>query len=210
MNLTIPSECVFDADGVPEYDWETYQRGFLGILNNAYNQSCNAGTPVLGKMNDIETSFVEDAGSGSYQDFVRYYVREHDGHDRARRAVRKMADNLQSRVEAIGGAVPIDDVRFWSRKYVWYMLTNTYRGFCSERTAIHVVASHLDLPFTVDGDEPSGIDGTVGDATVQVKPASYLGIDLNDHDADYVITYEHDADEDVFAFEVPDELTPRS
>jgi hypothetical protein len=206
MKVSVPAERVYESEGVPEYEWETYQRGFLGILNNAYNQSCNAGTHTLGVMSDVESGFVETMGSGSWQDFVRYYVHEHDGHERVERSIRRMADNLQDRVGAIGGYVPRDRARFWARKYIWSMVKNSYTGFCSERTAIGIVADSLGVPHTTDGSEPDGIDGLIGDATVQVKPESYLGIDLNDHEADYVITYTMDGDD--YVFDVPDDLTP--
>lgn len=208
MQIGVSADDVYDADRVPTYSWETYQRGFLGILNNAYNQSCNNRTPTLGHMNDIENDFVDEHGTGSWQDFVRFYVRQYDGHDRIRSAIDAMAQNIQDRVASVGGAVPADRARFWARKYIWSMLTNTYSGFCSERTAIEVVAYGLDVPYDTDGDEPAGIDGTIGSATVQVKPASYMGLDLNDHEADYVIEYE--LDEDTFVFDVPADLTPQA
>lgn len=207
MEVSVPAERVYDSEDVPTYDWETYQRGFLGILNNAYNQSCNAGTHTLGVMSDVESGFVAEVGNGSWQDFVRYYVHEHDGHERVERSIRRMADNLQDRVGAIGGYVPRDRARRWSRTYIWSMVKNSYTGFCSERTAIRIVADSLGVPYTADGRESDGIDGTIGNATVQVKPASYLGMDINDHEADYVITYELiDGD---YVFDVPDDLTPR-
>lgn len=207
MEIEVPAEPVYRGSGLPQYSWETYQRGFLGILNNAYNQSCNAGTPKLGVMSDIESEFIE-WGGGSWQDFVRFYVRNHDGHQRVHHAVEAMTDNLKSRTQAVGGDVDECEARYWSRKYIWSMLVNTYRGFCSERTAIAHVAKQLDVPYTTDGDEPAGIDGTIGSASVQVKPESHMGLDLNDHDADYVITYE--VTDDAFVFDVPDELLPRS
>lgn len=207
MQITVPKHRVYPASGLPTYSWETYQRGFLGILNNAYNQSCNAGKPKLGRMSDIEDDFVTTRGTGSWQEFVRFYVREHDGHRRTHDAIDAMADNLQDRIASVGGYLDAGNARYWARTYIWSMLANTYRGFCSERAAIELVASTLDLPYTTDGDEPAGIDGTIGRATVQVKPASYMGLDLNDHDADYVITYETDDEDDTFVFDVPDGLS---
>lgn len=208
MILTVEAENVYTQSGLPSYTWEKYQRGFLGILNNAYNQSCNTGRKKLGSMNEIEESFVEARGSGSWQEFVRFYMREHDGMCRVTESIEAMAQNIQDRVASVGGSVSDDAARFWARKYIWYMLASTYRGFCSERMAIEIVASMLDLPYTTTGDESAGIDGTIGDTTVQVKPESYLGLDINDHDAQYTITYEHDDDD--FVFIVPDELTPVS
>ena len=208
MQISVPSERVYQSEQLPEYDWQTYQRGFLGILNNAYNQSCNAGKPKLGQMNDIENDFVETHGTGSWQEFVRFYVREHDGHNRVRRSITAMADNLRDRVNAVGGSVEQETVRYWSRKYIWSMIANTYRGFCSERTAIERIAFELGLPYSVDGDEPAGIDGKIGDSTVQVKPETYNGLDLNDYSADYVVTYKFSDDE--FVFDIPNELTPVS
>lgn len=214
MKLRVPAQRVYDSGSLPEYEWETYQRGFLGILNNAYNQSCNAGTHKLGYMNEIASDFRE-LGGGSWQDFVRYYVREHDGHRRIHESVQAMADNIQHRTEAVGGAVPRDRARFWARKYIYSMLTNTYRGFCSETTAIRVVANELDLPWsarTTQRDEQRGIDGYIGGTssddtyTVQVKPVTHLGLDLNDCEADYVITYTHEDDE--FVFDVADDIVP--
>lgn len=209
MEIRVTADAVHSESGIPEYSWETYQRGFLGILNNAYNQSCNAGKPKLGVMSDIEAEFIEHGG-GSWQDFVRFYMRQHNGDERVQRAIDAMADNLQQRVASIDGDVDEDDARYWARKYIWSMLVNTYSGFCSERTAIECVASNLDLPYTTDGNETAGIDGYIGSSTVQVKPETYMGLDLNDHDADYVITYDIDDDTNEFIFTVPHELTPRS
>lgn len=208
MEIIVPSDDVYRGSGLPQYSWETYQRGFLGILNNAYNQSCNAGTPKLGQMSEIEDAFVQTHGTGSWQDFVRFYIREHDGHQRIQQSIDAMADNIQDRAASVGGTVDRTDALFWARKYIWSMLVNTYRGFCSERAAIEVVATMIDVPYTTSGDESAGIDGTIGSATVQVKPASHMGLDLNGYDADYVIAYE--VDDDSFIFDVPDALTPRS
>lgn len=208
MNITVSADHVYDGSGLPEYSWEKYQRGFLGILNNAYNQSCNCGKPKLGCMSDIDSSFAQQYGAGSWQQFIRFYIRSYDGHDRVQSAIDAMTQNLIDRTRSIGGVVDQTEARFWSRKYIWSMLANTYRGFCSERTAIQLVASVLDRPYSITGDEPAGIDGRIGTATIQVKPTTYMGLDINDHDADYVITYE--LDDDIFAFDVPDEIRTRT
>lgn len=209
MDITVTSENVYVDESVPEFRWKKYQRGFLGILNNAYNQSCNTGNAKLGTMSEIEQSFVEENGTGSWQDFVRFYVREHNGHERVQTAVDAMVDNIHRRVESVGGIVDDETARYWSRKYIWSMVSNTYRGFCSERTALRVISNELDVPYEVSDsvDEPDGIDGHIGGQSVQVKPLSHLGLDLNDHDAIHTVIYKYD--EDVFTFEVPDELCPR-
>lgn len=209
MIVDKPADQVYESDPLPTFSWNTYQRGFLGILNNAYNQSCNAGGQKLGRMNYIESEF-DDMGGGSWPDFVRFYVREHDGHGRIRHAIDSMADNLQDRVASIGGSVPRDTARYWSRKYIWSMVANTYRGFCSERAAIRIVAGHLDVPWRATGDESAGIDGYIGDTSVQVKPVTHLGLDVNDYDADYCIKYAYMEESDEFRFDVPDGLYPNS
>jgi|APHM01.1.fsa_nt_gi MjaI restriction endonuclease. len=208
MNIEASVDSVYQKSSVPQYSWEKYQRGFLGILNNSYNQSCNCGKPKLGVMNEIEEDFILTHGGGSWQEFVRFYIKQYNGHDRIQKSIEYMMDNLQSRVESIGGSLDADDARFWSRKYVWSMIVNTYTGFCSERTAIEHVARGLDLPYTTHGNESAGIDGKIGSATVQVKPDTHMGLDLNDYSADYVITYHFE--DDVFVFDVPDELLPQS
>jgi hypothetical protein len=205
MQIKLPASNVYDGTAVPDYDWNTYQRGFLGILNNAYNQSCNCGNPKLGTMNDIEQSFAE-SGGGSWQDFVRFYCRQYNGHTRVRSAIDAMTENLQDRVASIGGAVTELDARWWARKYIWSMLANTYRGFCSERTVIECVGTALDLPYDTYGDESNGIDGYIGDTSVQVKPSSYLGLDITESAADHVITYE--LIDDDFVFTIPEGFSP--
>lgn len=204
MRIEKDIEDVYDSTSVPQYDWEMYQRGFLGILNNAYNQSCNNGCGVLGRMSDIESEFEAQHTNGSWQDFVRFYIREHNGHDRTARAINSMVDNITSRVESIGGTVNQDEAVYWSRKYIWSMLLNTYTGFCSERMVISTIGESLNLPYETTGDETRGIDGTIGSHTVQVKPESHLMFDINYTEADSVVSYS--VNDGSFVFEFPDDV----
>jgi hypothetical protein len=155
-------------------------------------------------MSEIEHDFSQSMGSGSWQTFIRFYIHNYDGHRRVHESITAMADNLQDRIASIGGTLPRPKARFWARKYIWSMLANSYRGFCSERMAIELVGAHLGAPYTTVTDESAGIDGVVDGTTVQVKPDTHLGMDLNDHNAEYLIRYAVDGDE--FVFTVPDGL----
>lgn len=191
VELTIDDTEVYDS--LPTFEWETYQAGFLGILNNAYNQSCNCGTKVLGDMSEITSGF----SGGSYDEFIDYYYSEHDGVERRRRAVKRMAENIIKRVRAVGGDVPRADAISWAKQYIEYMLVNSYRGFLDEERAIELVADELGHDWRVaDSDKESdGVDGYIDGKSVQVKPESYSDIDINSFEADWLITYEYDDDE---------------
>lgn len=186
--ITVSDTDVYDS--LPTFDWEKYQRGYMGILNNAYNQSCNCGTKILGDMSDISSGF----DGGSYKEFKEYYYREHDGVTRRRRAVKRMAENLIKRIRSVGGEMPKRRAINWSDKYIESMLVNSYRGFIDEERAIELVADELSRDWRVaDSDkESAGIDGYIDGYSVQVKPSSYADIDINDFDTDVMITYEYE------------------
>lgn len=200
MKITAPESDVYDRENVPTFEWEKYQRGFLGILNNAYNQSCNAGGAKLGTMSEISSDFA-DHGGGSWNEFIDFYDDEYNGKDRRREATVAMADNIIDRVESVGGEIERYEAIHWSHMYIWNMMANTYRGFCSEETAIRLVAEDLDEPYSLDGDESAGVDGYIGESSVQVKPESHSGLlDVNAYDVDVLIVYSEV--EGVFEFDV--------
>jgi len=205
MEITTPIENVYNNSSVPQYEWKMYQRGFLGILNNAYNQSCNNGNGgVLGQMNEIETEFARQDVPKSWQEFVRFYVREHNGHQRVSNAVTAMVNNLRKRTASIGGSIDETEARYWSRKYIWSMISNSYTGFCSERMVIKTIAKKLDKTCETFGNESEGIDGYIGSTSVQVKPESYASIDINDSESDVMVTYR--VYDGKFEFSFEDEL----
>jgi hypothetical protein len=185
VEITVDDTEVYDS--LPSFKWEKYQRGYMGILNNAYNQSCNCGTKVLGDMSEITSSFE----GGSYDDFIEYYYRVHDGKKRRRQAVKRMAENIIKRVRAVGGDVPDSKAVKWSNRYIHSMLVNSYRGFMDEARAIELVADELGEEWRVasSDEESDGIDGYIGDQSVQVKPLSYNDLDINSFDADLLVTY---------------------
>lgn len=193
MTLEIVVDDTEVYDTLPTFEWEKYQAGFLGILNNAYNQSCNCGTKVLGDMSEITSAF----SGGSYDDFIDYYYSEHDGMDRRRRAIKRMAENIIKRVRAVGGDVPKADAMEWAKQYIEYMLVNSYRGFLDEERAIELVADELDSSWTVAGAdvESDGIDGYIGGESVQVKPETYSDMDINSFDTEHLIVYQYDDDQ---------------
>jgi hypothetical protein len=191
VEITIDDTEVYDS--LPTFNWEKYQKGYMGILNNAYNQSCNAGTKTLGNMSEITSEFE----GGSYEEFLEYYYQQHNGVERKRSAMKRMAENLIKRVRAVGGDVPREDAINWSKKYIESMLVNSYRGFIDEERAIELMADELGEQWSVadSSEESEGIDGYIGSRSVQVKPSSYSDIDINSFDADLLIIYEYDGDE---------------
>jgi transcription elongation factor Elf1 len=177
-------------DSLPEFEWEKYQRGYMGILNNAYNQSCNSGGKTLGNMSEITSEF----DGGSYDDFIDFYYENHNGKQKRTDAIKKMSENLIKRVRAIGGELSKDDAIDWSRTYIQSMLVNSYRGFIDEARAIELVAEDIDESWNVADPEmeSDGVDGYIGGQSVQVKPTSYTDLDINSFDADWLITYTYD------------------
>lgn len=188
VEITVDDTEVYDS--LPDFEWEKYQRGFLGILNNAYNQSCNTGTKILGDMSEITDEF----DGGSYDEFLSYYYNEWDGHSRRVRAVRRMTENLVSRIEAVGGEITERKARRWAKQYIGSMLVNSYRGFLDEERAIELVADEMGSDWRVadSSQESAGVDGYIEQTTVQVKPASHSSLDINDYDADILIAYEYE------------------
>lgn len=191
VELTVDDTEVYDS--LPTFDWEKYQRGYMGILNNAYNQSCNAGGKKLGNMSEITEGF----DGGSYRDFIEYYYDSHNGGERRLEAVKAMAENIIERVRSVGGDISKEDAIRWSKKYIESMLVNSYRGFMDEERAIELVADELGEPWSVASEEmeSAGIDGYIGSHPVQVKPSSYTELDINDFDAEWLVTYEYSENE---------------
>lgn len=190
--ITVAEDSVYE--NLPEFEWEKYQRGFLGILNNAYNQSCNSGTKTLGDMSKITSEF----DGGSFDDFLNYYYIEHDGEQARISAIERMADNLVSRVESVGGELERHEAIKWSRKYVDSMIVNSYKGFMSEEKALNLVAAEREESWRTapPEEESEGIDGYVGGKSVQVKPISHTNLDINSFDVDMLVVYEyHESDE---------------
>lgn len=185
VELTIDDTEVYDT--LPTFEWEKYQKGFLGILNNAYNQSCNTGTKVLGDMSEITSQY----DGGSYTDFLVYYADEWDGTERTNEATQRMADNIVNRIESVGGRIDEKVAFKWANQYVQYMLVNSYRGFMDEARAIELVADEVDADWRVadSSKESEGVDGYIDERSVQVKPDSHNDLDINDYDADVLITY---------------------
>lgn len=191
LEITVSDTDVYDS--LPSFSWEKYQRGYMGILNNSYNQSCNGGIKRLGDMSEITDGF----RGGSYEEFIEYYYNEHDGKERQRECVKRMAENLINRVRSVGGDLSKSDAIDWSAKYIESMLVNSYRGFIDEERAIELVANERSLEWSVAPPdmESTGIDGYIDGRSVQVKPSSYSDIDINDFDADLLITYQYEDDQ---------------
>lgn len=179
-------------DDLPGFDWNKYQRGFMGILNNSYNQSCNSGTKVLGDMSEITSEFE----GGSYEDFIEFYNDEYDGEQRKYDAIDKMAENLVSRIESVGGTLDWGYAVSWASRYIESMLVNSYRGFMDEERAIELVADELQMPWRVapPEDESRGIDGYIGGRSVQVKPDTHTSLDVNSYETDLLVVYEYDGE----------------
>jgi len=188
VTITVSEEVIYED--LLEFEWRKYQKGMLGILNNAYNQSCNSGTKRLGNMSEITSEF----DGGSYEDFILFYKSEYNGKERVAESIGKMATNLVSRIESVGGEIDPDDALLWSEKYINYMLVNSYRGFMAEEKAIEMVANEMGVDWSVAPPEKEsvGIDGYINGQSVQVKPETHTSLDINDYDAELLIVYEYD------------------
>lgn len=192
----VPADEVYD-DVVTDFEWEKYQRGFNGVLNNAYNQSCNSGTKVLGNMSEITSDFT----GGSYDDFIEFYEERYDGAKRRSRATQRMTENLVKRVESVGGSIGREKAVMWAERYIDSMLVNSYRGFAAEDAIIEGVAERMGVSSEVANSdkEVDGIDGYIDGESVQVKPASHTSVlDVNDYDTEILLVYTYDEDEKYF------------
>ncbi len=174
-NRELADELTGGAPSFPKYVTQ--------IINLA-NQNAQGTRPrVVGQMTDLFREF----GGRSFDEWVSWYAEKKPG-------------AIEDAVERVCGMVPklrdamaqIDEsmVKSWVEDLV---LAKTFLGLCFQEAILSRIAKEVGESYRVStsAEESRGIDGSIGDTAVSIKPSTYSSKSMLGESIDVtVIIYE--------------------
>ena len=135
-------------------------------IMNLANQNAQGTRPkVVGQMSDL----IQEFPGKTYEEWVTWYQdKMPNAIERATKKVSAMVENLKSAIHFIDE----DLVRKWVADLVF---TKTYIGLRFQEIILKKIASIKGQPyrFSTPEEESQGIDGSIGDKPVSIKPITY-------------------------------------
>ena len=172
------------AEEVKEFPIE-FPKYTTQLLNPANRFAQSTRDDIVGNMNELSKEFHEKHPEGSFEDWVNFYFKEYDGEQRIEDATEKMypmVEKMKEAFEQVDREMTQDFVRD-------LVLFKTYEGFDIQEVILRKLGDKFDAETrrATAEEEREGIDGYIGDQSVQVKPETYKD-NLQD-DIDVPIVY---------------------